>query len=110
MREGCERAGMTLLEPIMDVEVVTARKLDDRVARDINGRRSRFRERGMRGNDVVIRADVPMACLVGYSSALRLLTSGRATCTTRFSHYAEAPRNDLPDFSPAVGMRVELHR
>jgi elongation factor G len=108
MREGCKRAGVKLLEPIMDVELVTPCDLADRVERDINGRRGQvISNQELRGGDVVMRGHVPLASLIGYSKALRWLTGGRATLAARFSHYGEAPPDDTPgDFSPAAGMRT----
>jgi elongation factor G len=107
MHEGCKHAGMKLLEPIMDVEVVTPGDFVGGVIGDINSRRGQIRDQQMRENATVIRAYVPLANLIGYDSGLRSITNDQAIHTNRFSHYAEVPQDIGPDnFPPAVGMRV----
>jgi elongation factor G len=93
MREGCEKAGVKLLEPIMDVEVVTPGEFVGNIIGDLNSRRGRIRSQEMRGNATVIRAYVPLANMFGYVSQLRSLSQGRAPYTMQFAHYAEVPRN-----------------
>jgi elongation factor G len=93
MREGCDRAGVKLLEPIMDVEVVTPEAFVGGVIGDINSRRGQIRSQEMRGNANVIRAFVPLANMFGYVSQLRSMSQGRASYTMQFGHYADVPRN-----------------
>jgi elongation factor G len=93
MREGCEKAGVKLLEPIMDVEVVTPGEFVGNIIGDLNSRRGRIRSQEMRGNATVVRAYVPLANMFGYVSQLRSLSQGRAPYTMQFAHYAEVPRN-----------------
>jgi len=93
VREGCEKAGVKLLEPIMDVEVVTPGEFVGSIIGDLNSRRGRIRSQEMRGNATVIRAHVPLANMFGYVSQLRSLSQGRAPYTMQFAHYAEVPRN-----------------
>ena len=93
MREGCDKAGVKLLEPIMDVEVVTPGDFVGGVIGDINSRRGQIRSQEMRGNATVIRANVPLANMFGYVSQLRSMSQGRAMYTMQFAHYAEVPRN-----------------
>ncbi len=93
MREGCEKAGVKLLEPIMDVEVVTPGEFVGGVIGDINSRRGQIRTQEMRGNATVIRAYVPLANMFGYVSQLRSMSTGRASYTMQFAHYADVPRN-----------------
>jgi elongation factor G len=93
MREGCEKAGIKLLEPIMDVEVVTPGDYVGGVIGDINSRRGQIRNQEMRGNATVVRANVPLANMFGYVSQLRSMSQGRASYTMQFAHYAEVPRN-----------------
>jgi elongation factor G len=93
MREGCQKAGVKLLEPIMDVEVVTPGDFVGGVIGDINSRRGQIRNQEMRGNATVIRANVPLANMFGYVSQLRSMSQGRASYTMQFAHYAEVPRN-----------------
>jgi elongation factor G len=93
MREGCQKAGVKLLEPIMDVEVVTPGDFVGSVIGDINSRRGQIRTQEMRGNATVVRAYVPLANMFGYVSQLRSMSQGRAMYTMQFAHYAEVPRN-----------------
>jgi elongation factor G len=92
MREGATKAGIKLLEPIMDVEVVTPGDFVGNVIGDINSRRGQIRSQEMRGNATVIRAFVPLANMFGYVSQLRSMSQGRASYTMQFAHYAEVPR------------------
>jgi elongation factor G len=93
MREACNKAGVKLLEPIMDVEVVTPGDFVGSVIGDINSRRGQIRSQEMRGNATVVRAYVPLANMFGYVSQLRSMSQGRAMYTMQFAHYAEVPRN-----------------
>jgi elongation factor G len=93
MREACEKAGVKLLEPIMDVEVVTPGDFVGGVIGDINSRRGQIRTQEMRGNATVVRANVPLANMFGYVSQLRSMSQGRAMYTMQFAHYSEVPRN-----------------
>src|SRR5499426_2689416 len=93
MREGVIKAGVKLLEPIMDVEVVTPGDFVGNVIGDINSRRGQIRTQEMRGNATVVRANVPLANMFGYVSQLRSMSQGRAMYTMQFAHYAEVPRN-----------------
>ena len=93
MKEGCDKGGVKLLEPIMDVEVVTPGDFVGGVIGDINSRRGQIRNQEMRGNATVIRAFVPLANMFGYVSQLRSMSQGRASYTMQFAHYADVPRN-----------------
>jgi elongation factor G len=93
MREGLQKAGVKLLEPIMDVEVVSPEAFVGSVIGDLNSRRGQIRSQEMRGNANVIRANVPLANMFGYVSQLRSMSQGRAIYTMQFAHYAEVPRN-----------------
>ncbi len=93
MKEGCDKAGVKLLEPVMDVEVVTPEAFVGGVIGDINSRRGQIRSQEMRGNANVIRAFVPLANMFGYVSQLRSMSQGRASYTMQFAHYADVPRN-----------------
>ncbi len=92
-KDGAQKAGIKLLEPIMDVEVVTPGDFVGGVIGDINSRRGQIRNQEMRGNATVIRAYVPLANMFGYVSQLRSMSQGRASYTMQFAHYAEVPRN-----------------
>ena len=93
MKEGCEKGGVRILEPIMDVEVVTPGDFVGGIIGDISSRRGQVRSQEMRGNATVIRANVPLANMFGYVSQLRSQSTGRASYTMQFAHYAEVPRN-----------------
>ena len=93
MKEGCEKGGVKILEPIMDVEVVTPGDFVGSIIGDINSRRGQIRTQEMRGNATVIRAYVPLANMFGYVSQLRSMSTGRASYTMQFAHYADVPRN-----------------
>lgn len=93
MKEACDKAGVKLLEPVMDVEVVTPGEFVGSVIGDINSRRGQVRNQEMRGNATVIRAYVPLANMFGYVSQLRSQSQGRASYTMQFAHYADVPRN-----------------
>ncbi len=93
MKEGCAKGGVKILEPVMDVEVVTPGDFVGGVIGDINSRRGQIKNQEMRGNATVIRANVPLANMFGYVSQLRSMSTGRASYTMQFAHYAEVPRN-----------------
>ncbi len=94
-KDGMRAASPTLLEPIMAVEVETPEEKMGDVMGDLSARRGVIQ--GMDdisgGGGKVVRAEVPLAEMFGYSTTLRSLTQGRATYTMEFKHYAEAPKN-----------------
>jgi len=92
LREGCEKSGVKLLEPIMDVEIVTPEEFVGTVIGDINSRRGQVRGQEMRGNATVVSCFVPLANMFGYINTLRSSTQGRASYTMQFAHYSEVPR------------------
>ncbi|MBU1210869.1 MAG: elongation factor G [Alphaproteobacteria bacterium] len=93
MREGCEKGGIKLLEPIMDVEITSPQDFVGGIIGDVNSRRGQVRSQDLRGNAVVIRAFVPLANMFGYINTLRSMSTGRAQYSMQFAHYAEVPRN-----------------
>jgi len=92
-REAGRKARPVLLEPIMKVEVVTPDQYMGDVTGDLNRRRGMLEGMDSRGNLQVIKAKVPLSEMFGYVTQLRSLSSGRATSTMEFSHYAPAPNN-----------------
>jgi elongation factor G len=92
-KDGCERAKPVLLEPIMDVEVVTPENFMGDVIGDLNSRRGKIQGMGPRAGAQVITAQVPLADMFGYATDLRSKTQGRATYTMQFAHYAQVPNN-----------------
>jgi elongation factor G len=93
-KDGMRKAGPALLEPMMAVEVETPEDYAGTVMGDLSSRRGMVQ--GMDdipGGGKVIKAEVPLAEMFGYSTSLRSATQGRATYTMEFKHYAEAPKN-----------------
>ncbi len=91
-REGMEKAGVKLLEPLMRVEVVTPEVYMGDIIGDLNSRRGNVSGMDSRGNARVITADVPLANMFGYVNTLRSMSQGRATYTMHFDHYAPVPQ------------------
>jgi elongation factor G len=92
-REAARKCAPQLLEPIMGVEVISPDEYTGSVTGDLNRRRGMMKGMDTRGGAQVIKADVPLAELFGYITDLRTLTSGRASATLTFAHYAPVPRN-----------------
>jgi elongation factor G len=92
-REGAQKAGPKLLEPIMKVEVVSPEDYVGGVIGDLTGRRGQILGQEMRGNATVINAMVPLANMFGYVNTLRSMSQGRAQFTMQFDHYAQVPQN-----------------
>jgi elongation factor G len=90
-RESCRKARPVLLEPIMKLEVVTPQEFTGDVVADLNRRRGIMEGMELKANAQVIRAKVPLSEMFGYVTALRTVTSGRATSIMEFSHYAPTP-------------------
>ncbi len=90
-REGAQKAGAQLLEPIMKVEVVTPEDYVGSVIGDINGRRGQIQGQEARGIAVVINAMVPLANMFKYVDTLRSMSQGRAQYTMQFDHYEPVP-------------------
>jgi elongation factor G len=91
VREGMQKAGPVLLEPIMNVEAVTPEEFVGVVQGDLASRRGDITGLEARGNARAVTAKVPLATMFGYVNALRSMTQGRATYTMQFSHYAQVP-------------------
>ena len=92
-KKAAEMAKPVILEPIMQVEVVTPEEYMGGVVGDLNSRRGRIEGMEARGNTQVVRAQVPLSEMFGYSTDLRSATQGRATYTMQFAQYAEVPGN-----------------
>jgi elongation factor G len=89
----CEKAGLVLLEPIMNVEVTVPDQFTGDVMGDLNARRGRIMGMEVQGNLQVIKAQAPQAEMYKYSNSLRSMTQGRGFFTMEFSHYEETPRD-----------------
>ena len=90
-RDACKKASPVLLEPIMDVEVVTPEEFMGDVIGNLNSKRGKVKELADRAGAKVIRADVPLAGMFGYSTDLRSATQGRANYSMEFSKYDVVP-------------------
>jgi elongation factor G len=93
LKAAAAKAGPVLLEPLMEVEVVTPDEYMGDVIGDLNGRRGKITSLEQRSGSRVIRAFVPLAEMFGYATQLRSMTQGRATYTMQFDHYDEVPKN-----------------
>ena len=92
-REALKKCRPILLEPIMKIEVVTPEENMGDIVGDLNRRRAIVRGMDDKAGSKVVKADVPLSEMFGYVTQLRTLSSGRATSSMEFSHFAEAPKN-----------------
>ena len=93
-KDGMRKASPVLLEPMMSVEVETPEDYTGTVMGDLSSRRGMVQGMDdMAGGSKVVKAEVPLAEMFGYSTALRSATQGRATYTMEFKHYSEAPKS-----------------
>ncbi|VAX05275.1 Translation elongation factor G [hydrothermal vent metagenome] len=95
MREAARQAGIKILEPMMEVEVVTPEDYMGDVIGDISSRRGQISGSETRGPNTVISAKVPLANMFGYVNQLRSFSQGRATYSMQFDHYAEVPQSEV---------------
>jgi len=93
VKEAARKASAVLLEPVMEVEVVTPSDFLGDVIGDLSSRRGKIGGMTQRGDAQVVAADVPLAEMFGYSTQLRSMTQGRAVYTMQFDHYEEVPKN-----------------
>ncbi len=93
VKEAARQASAILLEPVMEVEVVTPADFLGDVIGDLSSRRGKIGGMTQRGDAQVVAADVPLAEMFGYSTQLRSMTQGRAVYTMQFDHYEEVPKN-----------------
>ena len=91
-KEAVEKAKPVLLEPVMDVEVVTPQDFMGEVIGDLNSRRGKIQEMENRAGAQVIAARVPLATMFGYATKLRSITQGRANYTMQFAVYEPVPQ------------------
>jgi elongation factor G len=102
LQEAARKAGVKLLEPVMDVEVTTPEEYMGDVIGDLNSRRGKVAGMNQRGNSQVIKAQVPMSEMFGYATDLRSKTQGRATYSMQFNSY-----QDVPD---SIAEEIVAHR
>ena len=103
-----EKAKPVLLEPIMKLEVVTPEEYMGDIIGDLNRRRGQVEGMESRAGARVIEAKVPLAEQFGYVTVLRTLSSGRASSSMEFSHYAEVPKGIAKEVVEKNNGRVEL--
>ncbi len=101
-RAGCKEAKPVILEPMMDVEVVTPEDYMGDIVGDLNRRRGKVLGMEARGNGKVIEAEVPLSEMFGYSTNVRSMSQGRATYTMTFKHYEEVPNNIAKEIIASV--------
>jgi elongation factor G len=102
------KAKPVLLEPIMKAEVVTPEEYMGDVIDDFNKRRGNVEGMENKGSAKVIKATVPLSEKFGYVTVLRTITSGRATSTMEFSHYAEVPKEIAKEIIEKAKGKIEL--
>jgi elongation factor G len=91
-KDAARAARPILLEPVMEVEVVTPAEFLGDVMGDLSSRRGKIGGMVQRGEAQVVAADVPLAEMFGYSTQLRSMTQGRAVYSMQFDHYEEVPK------------------
>ena len=92
-RAAMEKVRPTLLEPIMDVEIVTPQEYSGDIMGDLNSRRGRVQGMDTRGSQQVIKAQVPMSEMLNYQSTLNSITAARGSFHMQFDHYDQVPAN-----------------
>ena len=92
-QDACKKGGVAILEPVLNVEVVTPETFMGDVIGDLNAKRGQIQDVADRSGVKVIRAMVPLAEMFGYSTSLRSMTQGRASSTMEFGQYEEVPGN-----------------
>ncbi len=92
-KAAAKAARAVIMEPIMKLEVITPEENMGDIVGDLNRRRGQVNDMGDRAGAKVVKANVPLSEMFGYVTSLRTLSSGRATSTMEFSHYAETPSN-----------------
>ncbi len=105
MRRGVSEAAPTLMEPVMDVEVVAPEEFVGEIIGDLNARRAQIGSMDVRAEGYrAVRSIVPLAEMFGYATDLRSMTQGRGTFTMEFHHYAELPQDLLQKLTGGFGV------
>ena len=92
-KEGARRADPTLLEPVMEVEIVTPEDYLGDVMGNVSSKRGIIQEQGVRGLSKYIKAIIPLGEMFGYATELRSMTQGRASYSMQFAEYQKVPKN-----------------
>jgi elongation factor G len=103
LKAAVKRASPILLEPIMDVEVVTPSDYMGDIIGDLSARRGKIEGMAERAGSRVIKAFVPLGEMFGYSTNLRSMSQGRAVYSMQFGHYEEVPKNVAEEIASAKG-------
>ncbi len=106
-KNACPQANPVLLEPMMKLEVITPEENMGDVVADLNKRRGLMEGMDDKNGAKVVKAKVPLSEMFGYVTSLRTITSGRATSTMEFSHFAEAPTAVAKEVIAAAKGQVE---
>ncbi|MCU0292133.1 MAG: hypothetical protein MUF10_09120 [Thermoanaerobaculaceae bacterium] len=106
-REAAKEAGITILEPVMQVEISAPDECLGDIMGDLNSRRGRVQGMDTGDGSTVVRAQVPLAEMLTYSQTLRSITGGRGDFHMEFSHYDEVPRNIQDKIIAASGAGAE---
>lgn len=107
-KQGAQKAGPILLEPMMSVEVTTPEEYLGDVMGDLNSRRGKIEGFISRKDAQVIKAMVPLAQMFGYATTLRSMTQGRAIYTMQFSHYSEVPKSVAEEITEKSQIRKSV--
>jgi elongation factor G len=105
-KAGAKKAKPVLLEPIMDVEVVTPEEYLGDVMGDLNSRRGKIEGFSARKDAQVIKAIVPLSEMFGYATILRSMTQGRAIYSMQFLHYSEVPKSIAEEIAEKSGSKT----
>ena len=103
IKDGIRKSKPVLLEPVMDVEVVTPQDYMGEIIGDLSSRRGKIGGMTDRGDAQVIGASVPLGEMFGYATTLRSLSQGRAVYTMQFAHYEEVPKSKAEEIINANG-------
>jgi elongation factor G len=95
LKDALRRAGSILLEPVMELQVVTPGEYLGEVLADLNGRRGRIKTMEGQGDTQVVEADAPLVEMFGYATDLRSLSQGRANYSMEFGRYEKAPNSTV---------------
>ncbi|MEJ2542026.1 MAG: elongation factor G [Gemmatimonadota bacterium] len=105
IKEGVRRASPVILEPVMDVEVVTPEDYMGDIIGDLSSRRGKVGGMTERAGARVIGASVPLSEMFGYSTNLRSMSQGRAVYSMQFAHYEEVPKSKADEIMAAMGSK-----
>jgi elongation factor G len=105
-KEAAQKASPVILEPMMSCEITCPEEYVGGVIGDINGRRGKILNLGARHGAQVIKAEVPLATMFGYSTDLRSSSQGRATYSMEFSHYETVPNNVAEEIKIKSGVII----